>query len=101
MQLIGLAPTQLPAWQASLRVQAFPSSQAAPLVLAGFEHFPVDGLYMPGSWQASSAVQVTALLPTQRPVASQVSVWVQALPSLHEICCWHPRAPSHFPVLPH
>jgi hypothetical protein len=29
-----------------------------------------------------------------------VSFWVQALPSLHEICCWHPREPSHLPVLP-
>jgi hypothetical protein len=40
------------------------------------------------------------LLPTQPPATSQVSFWVQALPSLHEICCWHPRAPSHLPVLP-
>ncbi len=30
-----------------------------------------------------------------------MSFWVQALPSLHAICCWHPREPSHLPVLPH
>jgi hypothetical protein len=47
-QTTGLPPTQRPAWQVSLRVQAFPSSQAAPSVLAGLEHVPVDGLQVPG-----------------------------------------------------
>src|SRR5207249_3335841 len=76
----GLAPTQAPAAQVSVRVQASPSSQGAPLGLAGLLQTPVAGLQAPTAWHWSAAVHTTGLAPTQMP-AAQVSVCVQALPS--------------------
>src|SRR5437867_1031274 len=84
VQTTGFAPTQLPFWQVSVCVQALPSLQAVPLVLVvGAEHTPVAGLQVPGSWHWS-AVQTTGLAPTQLPFW-QVSVCVQALPSLQAV----------------
>src|SRR3989441_12995793 len=51
---------------------------------AGLEQVPVAGSHVPATWHWSRAVQVTGLLPTQLPLW-QVSVWVQALPSLHAV----------------
>src|SRR5438132_1690791 len=81
VQATGLAPTQAPASQVSVCVQAMPSLQGAPLGLAGLLQTPVAGLQVPAEWHWSAAVQATGLAPTQAP-ASQVSVCVQALPSL-------------------
>src|SRR3989441_2076 len=78
----GLAPTQAPASQVSVCVQALPSLHGAPLALAGLLQMPDAGLQAPAVWDLSSAVQATLLAPAQAP-ASQVSVCVQALPSLH------------------
>src|SRR5207249_1669732 len=78
----GLAPTQAPASQASVCVQALPSSHGAPSSLAGLLQTPDAGLQAPAVWQWSAAVHVTGLAPTQMP-ASQASVCVQALPSSH------------------
>src|SRR2546427_527353 len=78
----GLAPTQAPASQVSVCVQALPSLHGAPLSLGGLLQTPVAGLQVPAVWHWSAAVQATGLAPTQAP-ASQVSVCVQALPSLH------------------
>src|SRR6266704_1002265 len=75
-------PTQMPAAQVSVRVQALPSSQAAPLSLAGLLQTPDAGLQVPAVWHWSEAVHTTVLVPTQAP-AWQVSVCVQALPSSH------------------
>jgi len=47
VQITGLAPEHTPAWQVSLCVQAFPSSQVVPLAFAGLEHAPVAGLHVP------------------------------------------------------
>jgi hypothetical protein len=58
-------------------VHGFWSSQE----IAGFEHWPVAGSQAPAWWHASRAEQVTGLPPTQFP-ATQVSVFVHALPSL-------------------
>ena len=49
-QTTGFAPTQAPAWQLSDRVQALPSSQAAPSLLTGFEQAPVVGSQTPAAW---------------------------------------------------
>jgi hypothetical protein len=76
-----LAPTQTPAWQVSTCVQALPSLQGVPFGTAGFEHWPVVVSQTPATWHWSCAVQVTGLAPTQEPF-TQVSVLVQALPSL-------------------
>src|SRR5229473_1630177 len=84
VQVMGLLPTQLPLWQVSVWVQALPSLHAVPSVAAGLEQMPVAGLHVPATWHWSRAVQVMGLLPTQLPLW-QVSVWVQALPSLHAV----------------
>src|SRR5207247_1475418 len=78
----GLAPTQAPAAQVSVRVQALPSSHGAPLGLAGLLHTPDAGLQAPAVWHWSAAVHTTGFVPMQAP-AAQVSVCVQALPSSH------------------
>src|SRR5207249_3528696 len=78
----GFAPTQAPAWQASVRVQALPSSQPLPSGLAGLLQPPEAGLQTPAVWHWPAAVHTTGFAPTQAP-ASQVSVRVQALPSSH------------------
>src|SRR5207245_537694 len=77
-------PVHTPPSQVSVCVQALPSLHVVPLVLGGFEHTPVLGLQVPASWHWSEAVQTTGLLPVQTPLW-QVSVCVQALPSLHAV----------------
>src|SRR5438093_1071062 len=78
----GLAPTQAPAAQVSVCVQALPSSHGAPLSLAGLLQAPDAGLQTPAVWHWSAAVHTTGFVPAQMP-ASQASVCVQALPSSH------------------
>jgi len=65
-------------------VQELPSLQALPLIFTGFEHVPVVGEQLPTTWHWSEAVQTTGLLPVQTPLW-QVSVCVQALPSLQAL----------------
>src|SRR5262249_60228228 len=76
----GLAPTQAPAWQASLCVHALPSVQVVPLGLFGLEQTPVVVSQVPAEWHWSRAVQTTGLAPTQAP-AWQAAVGVDALRS--------------------
>src|SRR5207244_1899277 len=80
VQTTGFAPTQAPAAQASVCVQALPSSQPLPSGLAGLLQPPVAGLQTPAVWHWSAAVHTTGFPPTQAP-ASQESVRVQGLPS--------------------
>src|SRR6185312_4728634 len=79
----GFAPAHTPDRQVSVRVQALPSVQAVPSASAGFEHAPVVGLHIPAPWHWSWAVQLTGFPPVQAP-DWQVSVCVQAFPSLHD-----------------
>src|SRR5438067_2534753 len=81
VQTTGFVPTQAPAWQESLWVQALPSVQVLPSALLGLEQVPVAVSQVPASWHWSRAVQATGLVPVQTP-AWQESLWVQALPSL-------------------
>src|SRR3989442_1571248 len=81
LQATGFAPVQVPAWQGAGWGQARPSLQAAPSALAGVEQVPLAGSQVPATWHWSSALQVTGFARVQVP-AWQVSVWVQALPSL-------------------
>src|SRR5206468_1418011 len=83
-QKTGFAPVQMPAWQVSVRVQALPSSQAAPLILTGCEQTPFAGSQTPATWHWSGAGQTTGFAPMQVP-AWQVSVWVQASPSVQAL----------------
>src|SRR5205809_2877418 len=57
------------------------SLQGAPSGLAGLLQVPVAGLQVPAVWHWSEAVHTTGFVPRQAP-ALQVSVCVQALPSL-------------------
>src|SRR5882724_797870 len=52
----GLAPTQAPASQVSVCVQALPSLQGAPLGLAGLLQTPDAGLQAPAVWQDRKSV---------------------------------------------
>jgi hypothetical protein len=79
-QVTTLAPVQVPVWQVSVWVQAFPSLHDDPFALAGFEHVPLVGSQVPALWHWSLAVHVIPFDPVQVP-AWQVSVCVQALPS--------------------
>src|SRR5439155_198572 len=83
-QVTGFVPLHSPAWQVSVRVQALPSLQAVPSGFAGFEHAPVAGSQAPASWHWSAGAQVTGFVPLHSP-AWQVSVQVQALPSLEAV----------------
>jgi hypothetical protein len=82
VHVFGLPPVQTPDWQVSVCVQALPSLQDVPLLSAGFEQTPVDGAQVPAAWHWSLAVQTFGFAPVQTP-DWQVSVCVQALPSLH------------------
>jgi hypothetical protein len=55
----GLPPVQLPAWQVSVCVHVFPSSQATPSAFAGLLHAPVLASQVPTSWHWSLAVHTT------------------------------------------
>ncbi len=91
------AAVQRPAWQVSLRSQAFPSLHAVPLAIVGFVHWPVLGLHVPATWHWSDAVHVTVLPAMQAP-AWHVSFESHAFPSLHAV----PLASAgfeHCPVL--
>src|SRR2546427_3990469 len=80
VQATGLAPTQAPASQVSVCVQAVLPAHGVPVGLAGLLQRPEAGWQAPAVWHWSAAVHTTGLAPTQAP-ASQVSVCVQALPS--------------------
>src|SRR5207249_194124 len=84
VQTTGLAPVQVPLWQLSVCVQALPSLHAVPLLAFGLEHWPVAVLQVPATWHWSSALQTTGFEPAQVPFW-QVSVWVQALPSVQAV----------------
>src|SRR5205823_6304074 len=88
----GLEPVQVPFWQVSVCVQALPSLHAVPLLAFGLEHWPVAVLQVPATWHSSTALQTTGLEPVQVPFW-QVSVWVQALPSVQAVPFgWRPSA---------
>src|SRR5256712_9049027 len=82
VHVTGLAPTQMPASQASVCVQALPSSHGAPSSLAGLLQTPVAGLQAPTAWHWSAAVHVTGLGPAQGR-AGQGSGCGRAPPSSH------------------
>ena len=84
VQVTGFEPVQVPAWQVSVCVQALPSLQEVPFGTAGLGQEPVEELQVPALWHWSLAVQVIGFDPMQIP-AWQVSVCVQALPSLQEV----------------
>jgi hypothetical protein len=67
VQVIGLSPAHMPAWQASALVQALPSLQGVPLGALGFEQIPVTVSHVPATWHWSLATQTTGLAPTHAP----------------------------------
>jgi hypothetical protein len=94
----GLLPAHTPAWQVSVWVQAFPSVHAVPLLLGtGAEHKPVPVWQVPGPLHWSPLVQTTGLVPVHLP-DWQVSVWVQAFPSVHAVPLLLGTGAEHKPV---
>src|SRR5437867_839142 len=66
VQTTGFAPTQLPFWQASVCVQASPSSHGVASSCAGSEQVPVAGLHVPAAWHWSEGLHTNAV-PIQPP----------------------------------
>jgi predicted membrane protein len=81
VQTTGFAPVHVPAWHASLCVQASASLHAEPSAFAGSEQVPLAGSHVPASWHWSLGVQTTGLPPVHVP-AWHVSACVQASSSL-------------------
>jgi hypothetical protein len=81
VQSTGLAPTQVPEKQTSVRVQRLLSLHEVPFGFRGWEQVPVAGSQVPAVWHWLSGVHVRGVPPVQTP-AWQVSLWVHALPSL-------------------
>src|SRR5438552_1279872 len=81
VQTTGLDPTQLPFWQLSLCLLAWPSLQLVLLASPARRSSDLAGSHVPATWHWSKAVQTTGLDPTQLPFW-QLSLCVQALPSL-------------------
>jgi hypothetical protein len=84
VQLTGLLPVHIPLSHVSVWVQASPSLQGVPLAVAGLEQWPVWGSHVPAPWHWSEAAHTTGSPPVHTPL-SQVSVWVQASPSLQGV----------------
>jgi len=77
-------PAHVPFVHLSPVVHLSPSSQVVPLAFCtGVGQTPVAVLHAPAVWHWS-AVHTTGLLPVHTP-ALQVSVWVQAFPSLQVV----------------
>ena len=79
--MIGLAPTQAPAWQLSAEVHKLPSLQAVPFVLGVATQAPVAGLHAPRLQALFNAEQSTAVPDRHCLPALQVSTPLQGLPS--------------------
>ena len=77
--MTGVPGAHAPAWQASLCVQALPSSQVVPSGFGETEQVPVAGLQTPALVHAPAAAQTTGA-PAHVP-AWQTSFCVQAVPS--------------------
>jgi hypothetical protein len=71
MQVTGLPPVQVPAWQVSFWVQALPSSQAVPLTRADQPDVEIEGLQI---WQGLAGFNV----PLEYPVPPMVQLPMQA-----------------------
>src|SRR5437667_184843 len=74
----------VPDWHVSVWVHALPSLHAVPFGSFGFEQVAVAGSQVPAPSLRSVLPILTGLEPVQTPVW-QVSVCVQALPSLHAV----------------
>jgi hypothetical protein len=84
-QLNAEPGTQAPPWHRSPWVQLSPSLQAAPLGAAeSKEQVPVAGSHVPGTRHWPAAVHITGLRPVHMPLW-QMSICVQALPSLQDV----------------
>jgi hypothetical protein len=75
--------TQSPFTQRPLimHMSALPRQVVPSCAFTGWQ-WPVAGSHEPGRRHELSGGQTTGLPPTQTPLASQASVWVQALPSV-------------------
>src|SRR5438477_7834902 len=81
--MMGFAPTQAPAWQVSVWVQASPSSQTVPFGLGAGSQLSLASWHTP-VLQASPAAEQSRAAPPQTP-AVQVSFTVQKRPSVQVV----------------
>src|SRR5262245_14070337 len=84
---------QEPAWQVSPLVHALASLHGVPFGAGGLEQVPVIGSQTPGRKQPPGGGQTNGLLPKHMP-PWQVSVCVQALPSLQGMSLKPAQVPS-------
>jgi hypothetical protein len=97
-QTTGLLPVHVPPWQVSVCVHALPSLHVVPFAMfAGVEQAPVTVSHVLAILHAVAAAQLTGLLPVHVPLW-QVSVCVQALPSLHVVPFAAFVGAGHWPV---
>src|SRR5207248_11394175 len=76
VQVTGLLPTQLPAWQVSVCVQASSSSQVVASGRAGFEQTPATGSEVAASSHWSWALDTTGWGAVHLPTWPAL-VWLQ------------------------
>ena len=111
-QTTAAPPVQVPAWQVSVAVHMLLSLQLVPSVASGLLHWPVLGLQVPATWQASSAVQTTnapavqtpAMHDEPHPAPHVVPSGLLGLPHTPvdglQTASWHASAPEHVLGLP-
>src|SRR5580704_6511009 len=92
VQVTGTPPEHTPAWQVAPVTHALPVLHAVPLGSGTTPHAPVAGLHVSDCWHDVGAGHITGLPPTQAPFW-QVSVCVQALPSLQALPVRRVQAP--------
>src|SRR5574340_1706178 len=88
LQVIGVPTHCLVLVHASLTVLGLPSSHACP-VAAGYTQLPLLQVAPTAVSHRPGLSQVIGV-PTQTPLALQVSLWVQAFPSSHWLPGVHP-----------
>jgi hypothetical protein len=92
-QTTGFEPAHTPAAHVSVWVQPLPSLHIVPSGFAGNAQRPVCGAQVPAVWHAPGAPQTIGFAPTHTPLW-QVSLVVQALPSLHVVPVSSVQVPS-------
>jgi hypothetical protein len=83
-QTVAVPALQTPVWQVSPLVHEFPSLHVVPLGSSGFVQAPVPGLQTPAMWHWSLGTH-TVGVPAEHAPDWQVSPFVHASPSLHDV----------------
>src|SRR5438093_456925 len=82
--MTGFAPTQAPAWQVWLWVQASPPLPVVPFGFRGLEQVQIAGSRTPASWHCSRAAQTTGFDPSPASLRDALPI-LQASPSVQAV----------------